>query len=230
MHPWTSRNSSLLLLKSYLRISSQSKVVNDYKEMGQSVAKRDRSQRGRLQSRRKVGQDETDIGTSLSVRPRGRAQSESGQIHAPRFGKLGHSLRPSCSPDFERHSFPYMSRQGSSDLGKPPSGGKGIWTKETAGYCSFLLLRNPEEAERHAAQLAASGEERRRVERKTKRKLAATKEYINQNRRELWVYLYHRELRCVKKGRRDGGVEEGEKIGAMQAWNEEMRVRSMMSR
>jgi serine/threonine protein kinase len=54
------------------------------------------------------------------------------------------------------------------------------------------LLKNPEQAEKHALQIEG---DRQRVERKTKRKLAATKEYINQNRRELWTYLYHRELR-----------------------------------
>lgn len=94
---------------------------------------------------------------------------------------------------------PCMSRQVGGDTGKPPPGGKGHWTREAAGYCSFLLLKNPDEAEKHDAQLVAAGDDRRRVERKTKRKLAATKEYINQNRRELWVYLYHRELRYEEK-------------------------------
>ena len=92
-----------------------------------------------------------------------------------------------------------MSRHGSGDPSKPPFGGRGFWTRENVGYCTFLLLKNPDQAEKYATQIAAAGEDRHRVERKTKRKLHATKEYINQNRRELWIYLYHRELRCVFK-------------------------------
>ena len=93
----------------------------------------------------------------------------------------------------------FMSRFGVGDLQKAPPASRGLWTRENVGYCTFLLLKNPDQAEKHANQLAYAKEDRHRVERKTKRKLHATKEYINQNRRELWVYLYHRELRCEFK-------------------------------
>lgn len=90
-----------------------------------------------------------------------------------------------------------MSRLGIGEAQKAPPASRGPWTRDNVGYCTFLLLKNPDQAEKHANQLAVAREDRHRVERKTKRKLHATKEYINQNRRELWVYLYHRELRYV---------------------------------
>lgn len=92
-----------------------------------------------------------------------------------------------------------MSRVGVGDAQKATPAPRGLWTRENVGYCTFLLLKNPDQAEKHANQLVAAKEDRHRVERKTKRKLHATKEYINQNRRELWVYLYHRELRYADK-------------------------------
>lgn len=57
-------------------------------------------------------------------------------------------------------------------------------TREEAGYCSFLVDVDKTEPNE-------------KVSKKTKRKVYATKAYMCQYQKDMWNYLYHRELRYV---------------------------------